>query len=153
MSKKHEVQPLKRAVELSLEFTDVDSVKVQTELAYAEREATAREKRNQFFLDIAEAKWKAANTVESRIGELSEDIRLAVESSEKLNLVAAALYAEKLVARMERRVARLEREVEAQKLRDAESRMRKSWSFVNGIYIPKPSEVAHLIEEPILNMR
>jgi hypothetical protein len=153
MSKKHDVQPLKRAVELSLEFADADPIKVQTELAYAEKKAKEREMRNQFFLNLAEAEWKAACTIEVRIGELSEDLRKAVESSEKLNLVAAALYAEKLVARMERRIARLEAEVELNRLREEESAKRKSWTFVNGVVIPKPSEVAHLIAEPILNMR
>lgn len=142
-----------RAIQLSVEFTDVDPIEVEKALAHAEAEGTAREKRNAERIARAEAEWAKANIIGVRIGSLSKEIRREVERSQSLNAVAALLYAEKMKAKMERKVARMEAELELQMRREAESRMRKSWSFVNGIYIPKPDEVAHLIQEPILNFR
>lgn len=142
-----------RAIQLSIEFTDVDPVKVEKALAHVEAEAKRRDESNKRHLMVAEAKWRAYNTVGERIGILAEVIKLDAERLEPINRIALKLEADKLKAKMQRKVARMEAELELQKLREAESRMRKQRSFINGIWIPKPDEVAHLIQDPILNFR
>ena len=153
MRKKQEIQDIKQAVQLSVEFTAVDPIKEEMALAYAEKSATERKTRNEERLARIERENAPFRTVAARLTKAQ--IKALREYGAKFDLKKAELEAQRIVARMERKVARMEAEVLLQQQREEESQMRKRMVIINGkfVVIPKPNEVAHLIQEPILNFR
>jgi hypothetical protein len=155
MRKKQEVLDINKALELSIEFASVDPIEVEKALSYAEQKAQKREANNKAILERSEQKWREFTSIAARLDKAErEALRKSIVGSQEQALFAQE-YAKKMVARMERKVARMEAEIELQKRREEESRMRKRMVIVNGswIVVPKPNEIAHLIQEPILNFR
>lgn len=153
MRKKQEIQDINKAVQLSVEFTTVDPIKEEAERAYAEKSANEREARNQEYLDRVWKETASFRTIEARLTKAQ--IKALRKLGTKFDVKEAELEAQRIVARMERKVARMEAEVLLQQQREEESQMRKRMVVINGkfVVIPKPNEVAHLIQEPILNFR